>query len=261
VHYTDLHRLVPAAESQGWAPSKLQVYSWSVQLARALAFLHNCTPVVVHRDLKPCNLLLDSAGNLKVCDFGLSKIKEKIELTEAYQMTGKTGTFRYMAPEVFLDDPHYTEAVDIFSAAMLMWYFVTGVVPFASMPPQVTAQAAALTGSRPSLVDVNKRHSSVLSTIIERCWMQDPSRRPSALELVHDLELCYRVKGSLRREPAFVTPARCAQVVRACTGSRARQFCPLPPSPALVQSRVRPLPRTPPSLSHAFCIFLSLSAS
>jgi serine/threonine protein kinase len=215
-----------------------------VQLARALAFLHNGNPVVVHRDLKPCNLLLDRAGNLKVCDFGLSrtpfKIKEKIEHTDAFEMTGKTGTFRYMAPEVFLEDPHYTEAVDIFSAAMLMWYFVMGVVPFAALPPQVSAQAMALTGARPSLADVIKKHSSLLAVTIERCWMQVPSERPSALQLVKDLELCYRVKTAIRRDLFFVSLARCVQVMPACAGFSSFKPFSLPRLPSLTRTPARP---------------------
>ena len=71
-------RNVNTASRGAWAPDKLKIYSWALQLARALAFLHNCKPVVIHRDLKPCNLLLDRAGNLKVCDFGLSKIKDQV---------------------------------------------------------------------------------------------------------------------------------------------------------------------------------------
>ena len=54
---------------------------------------------VIHRDLKPGNLLLTVEGHLKVADFGLSKIFEGAHMGQ-YQMTGVTGTLRYMAPEV-----------------------------------------------------------------------------------------------------------------------------------------------------------------
>ena len=115
---------------------------------------------------------MDRAGNLKICDFGLSKIKDKMHFTEEYTMTGKTGSFRYMAPEVFLDNPHYNESVDIYSAAMLMWFMVTGVPPLAGIPPTAAASAAALTMARPDLVVVNKRHSGLFAAIMERCWNQ-----------------------------------------------------------------------------------------
>ena len=54
---------------------------------------------VIHRDLKPGNLLLTVEGHLKVADFGLSKLFEGAHMGQ-YQMTGVTGTLRYMAPEV-----------------------------------------------------------------------------------------------------------------------------------------------------------------
>ena len=56
---------------------------------------------VIHRDLKPGNLLLTVEGHLKVADFGLSKIFEGAHMGQ-YQMTGVTGTLRYMAPEVIV---------------------------------------------------------------------------------------------------------------------------------------------------------------
>ena len=79
----------------------------------AIAFLHGCRPPVIHRDIKPGNLLLTAEGHLKVSDFGLSKIFEGAQLG-AYQMTGVTGTLRYMAPEVMRSED-YTEKVDVYS--------------------------------------------------------------------------------------------------------------------------------------------------
>jgi serine/threonine protein kinase len=50
-----------------WPCASSQVLRWSVELARALCFLHNCSPVIIHRDLKPANLLLNEDGHIKVC--------------------------------------------------------------------------------------------------------------------------------------------------------------------------------------------------
>lgn len=82
---------------------------WALELARALNFLHKCVPCILHRDLKPGNLLLTQEGHLKVSDFGLSKIIDK-STNGAYQMTGVTGTLRYMAPEVMRSES-YNEKV------------------------------------------------------------------------------------------------------------------------------------------------------
>ena len=95
-----------------------------------------------------------------------------MHMTEEYTMTGKTGSFRYMAPEVFLDDPRYNEAVDIYSAGMLMWFMVTGLPPLAGIPPSAAASAAAMTMARPDLVIINKKHSLLFAALMQRCWHQ-----------------------------------------------------------------------------------------
>ena len=89
--------------------------SYALDTARGMAYLHGRRPnSIVHRDLKPANLLLDPAGHVKITDFGLSKTianadmkpmgsqgNNPIMLNQAYKMTGGTGSFLYMAPEVF----------------------------------------------------------------------------------------------------------------------------------------------------------------
>lgn len=94
---------------KSWRPPTQTIHMWALELARALNFLHKCIPTILHRDLKPGNLLLTQEGHLKVSDFGLSKIIDKTT-SGAYQMTGVTGTLRYMAPEVMRSES-YNEKV------------------------------------------------------------------------------------------------------------------------------------------------------
>ena len=122
-----------------------------MELSRALCFLHNCNPVIIHRDLKPANLLLNEDGHLKVGDFGLSKVKDIQKIAGTYRMTGKTGSMRYMAPEVFLDDPHYDEKVDIYSTGLIMWYMTLGERPFDRVPAHLVAEKASSGSLRPNI--------------------------------------------------------------------------------------------------------------
>ena len=101
--------------------SKQRHMQWMRQLADAVAYIHSKT--LVHRDLKPDNIMLTDGGNIKVGDFGLSRefvtLKEDDETWESYYMANPCGTFLYAAPEVF--GGHYTEKADVFALGVLFY--------------------------------------------------------------------------------------------------------------------------------------------
>jgi len=173
-----------------WQPPLKLVARWSVELSRAICFLHSCSPIVIHRDLKPANLLLNEDGHIKVGDFGLCKVKMGVGKIEGtYQMTGKTGSMRYMAPEVFHDDPNYDEKVDIYSMAMIFWYMALGERPFDRVSANIVAQQAARANLRPSLDALAARTGGEFAGLVDSAWSADPAKRPSAVELVDLLEV------------------------------------------------------------------------
>ena len=201
---------------KAWDPSREKILKWGVQLARGLAFLHQCTSgAVVHRDLKPSNLMLDSSETIKLCDFGLGKMLDK--MTDGpYEMTGHTGSLRYMAPEVY-HNQHYDETVDIYSCGMVMHFMVTGQPPFSPLQAQAAAQRASQ-GHRPS-THVIKKKSAVLAALVSRCWKQEPQMRLSALDLVEHLEFCLlsqRLKHGARNSHASSSTSRTASPSPSC---------------------------------------------
>ena len=160
----------------------------ALSLASALRYIHeevHPLATIIHRDLKPQNIGFSRDGVLKLFDFGLMTcVKRRTYSTQAYLMTGYTGTVIYMAPEVALRQP-YTEKVDIYSFGIILWQMTSGQVPFAGMYQDEFMAKVVKEHHRPKIrEDLPKQ----LIHLIECCWDNDPQRRPSSSELVEVLE-------------------------------------------------------------------------
>lgn len=147
-------------------------------LASALNYLHHhCVPgvTIIHRDLKPDNIGLCD-GVVKIFDFGLSiSVRQREESVAAYEMTGCTGTFRYMAPEVALGKP-YSEKVDVYSFGILLWQIVTSRVPFRKATKADFMTFVVNEGYRPPL---HPMWSSGFISLLQACWNPVPEKRPN----------------------------------------------------------------------------------
>ncbi|KAK6119166.1 hypothetical protein DH2020_047098 [Rehmannia glutinosa] len=160
--------------------------SFALDIARGMAYLHSEPNVVIHRDLKPRNVLLvnTSADHLKVGDFGLSKLIRVQHSHDVYKMTGETGSYRYMAPEVF-KHRKYDKKVDVFSFAMILYEMLEGEAPMSNYEPYEAAKYLA-DGHRPMLRA--KGFIPELRELTEQCWAADMNQRPSFLEILRRLE-------------------------------------------------------------------------
>lgn len=100
----------------------------AIDIARGLAYLHNRKPqFAIHRDLKPSNILLTPSLKAKLTDFGISMFH--LDKYSNYSMTGETGTYRYMAPEVLRHET-YNYKVDIWSFGMVLYHMFEGKIPY-----------------------------------------------------------------------------------------------------------------------------------
>lgn len=151
----------------------------ALDICKGLVYLHNRHPYsVIHRDLKPSNLLVSKSGKVKISDFGLSCFR--IQSNEKYKMTGKTGSYRYMAPEVMLCK-EYDSSVDIYSFAFVL-YSILENVPYMDYTNDQILKST-ITGRRPTFCS---RTPKWLSLLISQCWHDTPNERYTAIK-IHEI--------------------------------------------------------------------------
>jgi len=112
----------------------------ALQVCEGVAFLHGCTPPVVHRDLKSLNVFLDLQYNTKICDFGLTQSMEKTHIS--LKDGGNGGSPRYMAPECYDCKGKITEKVDVWAMGCIIVEAFGGPLPYddCSNIQQIVAQ-------------------------------------------------------------------------------------------------------------------------
>ena len=170
-------------------------------VARALAFAHERN--VVHRDIKPGNILL-SSGSATVTDFGvakaLSSARRSGEKGNGLTNTGMSlGTILYMAPEQAAGDPEIDGRADIYSLGVTAYEMLSGAAPFAHLSPREMLTARLTLPPQP-LSTVRKDVPAGLERLIARCLAIDPADRPqTAAELVDALEDPETISGSFLR--------------------------------------------------------------
>ena len=167
----------------------------AIPLANAMTFIHSRK--IIHRDLKPANVLCD--GNIasgkftvKVTDFGVateydhdlsSVISDEDHNVEAAcseeeskkKLTGETGTYRWMAPEVIRSEP-YSGKADVYSFALMVWQLLTREDPFhdESDSAAVAIRVGTEKNRRPPFPENTPKP---IKDLIEKCWDDDPSKR------------------------------------------------------------------------------------
>jgi tRNA A-37 threonylcarbamoyl transferase component Bud32 len=167
------------------------------KVARAVAHAH--ANGILHRDLKPGNVLLDEHGEPLVSDFGLAKLLHAdVELTQPGQ---QIGTPAFMAPEQFTESAsNATARSDVWSLGALLYVMLTGRLPFDGRDRDSLAQQVRGVDP-PSVRTLRPSLDRALETIVRKCLDKDPARRyDSAAGLADDLA-CW-----LRNEPIMARP-------------------------------------------------------
>ena len=161
------------------------------ELTKALNYLHNeCVKeaCIIHRDLKPDNIAFTEDGRLVLFDLGLCTIVRRGGSADTvYEMTGGTGSLRYMAPEVALEKP-YNEKADVYSFAVILWQMVTDKIPYEGATRADYIKYACKRGERP---ETSITWTKDFKSLITSCWHQEFQKRPSFTEVLQSLDkLC-----------------------------------------------------------------------
>ncbi|KAK7337956.1 hypothetical protein VNO77_18550 [Canavalia gladiata] len=141
------------------------------QLLEAVAHCH--TLGIAHRDIKPDNLLFDSANNLKLSDFGSAEW-----FGEGRSMSGVVGTPYYVAPEVVMGR-EYEEKVDVWSCGVILYTMLGGIPPFYGDSVAEIFEAVVRSNLR-FPTRIFRSVSSAAKDLIRKLLCRDPSRRISA---------------------------------------------------------------------------------
>lgn len=148
----------------------------ALDVARGMNYLHHRNPPIVHRDLKSSNLLVDKNWNVKVGDFGLSKLKNATFLTAK----SGGGTPQWMAPEILRNDPS-NEKSDVFSFGVILWELVTVKIPWDNLN---ALQVVGVVGFMDRRLDLPDGVDPRISSIIKECWQSNPELRPSFEDII-----------------------------------------------------------------------------
>jgi len=167
------------------------------QLLSGLAYAHAAS--LIHRDVKPANLLLMNDGALKIADFGIAKSEAATTLT---QTGGVLGTPAYMSPEQAAGKPVDLRS-DLFSAGVVCYEMLSGTNPFLADTPTAT-MVKILRSDPSSLFEVAPEVPQALAQVVESLLERDPSRRPqSAQEAAAQLETWIAGEAVRGRQTVF----------------------------------------------------------
>jgi len=225
MEFLDGRSLKELIVSRGPAPVSVAI-DYARQILAALRFAHRNG--IVHRDIKPHNVLVDSEGRLKVTDFGIARAGAS-QMTEAGSIIG---TAQYLSPEQAKGSP-VDQTSDLYSVGIVLYELLTGVVPFTGdTPVEIAMKHLSAIPDPPS--EHRAEIPRELDLVVMRALGKDPHERYQSAEEM-DADLARVARGG------SVSPA---------TEEAATAIISRPPptaAPTAVTQLRQPVPYTPPA--------------
>ena len=170
-----------------------QAWQFLRDVASGLAYLHGQASPVIHQDIKPDNVLIDSSGSFLITDFGISaKVRSTLRKSIKEHHNTSGGTIAYMAPERFGKDNMPVKASDVWSLGATLFELLVGDTPFGEHGGLIQKSGA-------EIPNIHGNYSNDLKSVVERCLAKDTWDRPTAEQLA---ELAAR---HIEGEPASKT--------------------------------------------------------
>lgn len=169
-----------------------QLWKFIHDVSSGLAYLHEHD--VIHRDIKPDNILMDGNGGFLISDFGIStKIRSTLlrNSTRDKNSNSSGGSLPYMGPELFSGHPEPVKATDIWAFGATLYELITGELPFMGHGGVMQLNGAAV----PDLDGVDP----IIASLVQACMSKDPWDRPTAAQISEYTEA--RLRGESPRCP------------------------------------------------------------
>ena len=156
------------------------------QLVSAVSEAHH--KGIIHRDIKPQNIIVKSDGSIKILDFGIAIAKGNIQVTQANNVMGSV---HYLAPELAKGKPASVQS-DIYALGIVLFEMLSGDVPFKA-DSAVQVALMQMRNEMPSIRTINPSIPQSIENIITRATTKDPSKRySSCVDMLDDLRTCFR---------------------------------------------------------------------
>jgi serine/threonine-protein kinase len=147
---------------------------WAVQILDALAYLHSQAKPIIHRDIKPDNLILSADGRVMLVDFGLMKQVER--QLESSPLIHAFGTVEFAPPEQYAEQGGTDQRTDIYSLGATMYFLLAGQLPPKAVD-RMLPMSINIARQLPSLRKINSTVSRQTERVIARAMEIDPEER------------------------------------------------------------------------------------
>src|SRR5918995_655265 len=167
-----------------------EAIAYAIEIGRALECAH--THKLVHRDVKPQNVLIDPDGRAKVTDFGIARSLESKGLTATGRVLGTTD---YVSPEQAMGQ-EVDERSDVYSLGVVLYEMLSGDVPYHA-ETQVGVAMKHVNEEMPDVYELRPDLSAAVASVVDRATAKDPHERYGSVdEMVRDLEATLEVEAA-----------------------------------------------------------------